>query len=147
MKKKLIKSLVFLTVLLVGIILYYNTNCDNNKNSILKLSSACYFGEGESDYERWIIYGDSENELVDYSINCNIEKGALVIKIYETKGYGYRETDKFELLKEEYINKSGEYFFDFNGLPEDGIYAVCVTPQNKEDNIFFEYVVTYMEKK
>lgn len=84
MKKKLIKSLVFLTVLLVGIILYYNTNCDNKENKIFQASSACYFGEGESDYECWIICGDSENEVVDYCINCNIEKGVLVIKIYET---------------------------------------------------------------
>jgi len=147
MKKKIILSLIVFMGLLASVVIYYVNNCDNKKNNILKASSACSFGKDESDDECWIIYGDSENELVNYCINCNIEKGALVIKIYETNGYGYRETDKFELLKESYINKSGEYCYNFDGLPKDGIYAVCVTPQNKEDSIFFEYVITYMEKK
>lgn len=147
MKKKVTLSLVFVFILAICFIAVYKVNNnDEEENDFIQVSSAEYFNEEyDESRTRWIFTGDSNsNTVTECYVNCEIESGGLILRLYDNNGYSYKESEKFILVREEVITQSGEYYYDFTDLPE-GIYSFAAFPQSIGDSVYFEYTYTFKQ--
>lgn len=147
MKKKIIIFTVSLCILIIAVtvalvfIRKSKRDTENSGGVSKAMSTVKFFPGNEYNYPfgHW-------DELVDgvryeVEIESQVTEGALIFSVYDTCGYDIEQKEKYELVRQEKIDASGNYVYDLSELPLKSYYF-CIDAE--DENVVASATYTFI---
>ncbi len=148
MKKKIATTLLMVIGIVIFIIVIRiskngSSEGDNNSSSIdLTVQDEFrYYPENDYNYPVGEYLEWNSKERIEFVVEANVEKGAIIFRIYDMNGAEYNQNEKYILCEEHIIDSTGEYTFVPENLEDGKMYYVCLAPEDDKLEKQERYVV------